>query len=150
MALEAIPLQEFEKCFPHWHHWHLSVSCKYTGQSKIAPVLLTEHHDMVYWESGGTAPQILDLDTKLEASCQLHTPATLPPQKETLVPTGWIRSWEGPRAGLNMVEKRKFPAPAGTRTPDYPASSPVLYHWAITVLKYTGITAIKSLQEFHL
>jgi len=27
----------------------------------------------------------------------------------------------GPRAGLDTVVKRKFPAPAGTRTSDHPA-----------------------------
>jgi hypothetical protein len=27
--------------------------------------------------------------------------------------------------------REKFPAPVGTRTPDHPARSPVLYHWAI-------------------
>jgi len=26
--------------------------------------------------------------------------------------------------------KREFPAPAGTRTPDHPASSLALYYWA--------------------
>jgi hypothetical protein len=37
----------------------------------------------------------------------------------------------GLRAGLDMMMKRKFPAPAGTRTSEHPARSPALYHWAI-------------------
>jgi hypothetical protein len=28
----------------------------------------------------------------------------------------------GPRAGLDTVEKKQFPAPAGTRTPDHPVN----------------------------
>jgi len=39
-----------------------------------------------YWESGGIAPCILDLGTRLNG--QLHTLAALPPEKEPLVPTG--------------------------------------------------------------
>jgi hypothetical protein len=45
--------------------------------------------------------------------------------------TRWIGGWVGPRAVLDAVVKRKFPAPAGTRTPDHPSHSPALYHWAI-------------------
>jgi hypothetical protein len=41
-----------------------------------------------YWVSGGIAPCILDLGTKMEVSGQLHAPAALPPGKEPLVPIG--------------------------------------------------------------
>jgi hypothetical protein len=34
--------------------------------------------------------------------------------------THWIGGWVGPRAGLDTVAKKKFPAPAETRTPDNP------------------------------
>jgi hypothetical protein len=40
----------------------------------------------------------------------------------------WIGGWVGPRAGLDAVVRKKFPVPAGTRTPDHPARSPALYH----------------------
>jgi hypothetical protein len=35
--------------------------------------------------------------------------------------THWIGGCVGPRTGLDAVVKKKFPAPAETRTPDYPA-----------------------------
>jgi FtsP/CotA-like multicopper oxidase with cupredoxin domain len=40
----------------------------------------------------------------------------------------WIGGWMEPKAGLDTVVKKKFPGPAGTRTPDYRARSPALYH----------------------
>jgi hypothetical protein len=67
----------------------------------------------------------------MEVGGQLHGPAALPPGKEPLVAIGeeagcapepvWTRWW-----------KEKFPAPAGTRTPEHPAGSPALYRWAIS------------------
>jgi hypothetical protein len=37
-------------------------STTHKGESKVVPVLLTEHHAMkAYWGSGGIAPRILDL-----------------------------------------------------------------------------------------
>jgi hypothetical protein len=45
--------------------------------------------------------------------------------------THWIGGWVGPRAGLDAMVKRKFPVSAATRTPDHPARSLALYHWAI-------------------
>jgi hypothetical protein len=57
----------------------------------------------------------------MEVSGQLHTPAALPPGKETLIPIG---------------PREKFPAPAGTLTPDHPARSPVLYHGPIPCYLY--------------
>jgi hypothetical protein len=45
--------------------------------------------------------------------------------------THWIGGWVGPRAGLDVMLEETFPAPAVTRTPDHPARSPVLCHWAI-------------------
>jgi hypothetical protein len=40
----------------------------------------------------------------------------------------WIGSWVGLTASLDAVEKRKFPAPVGTGTPELPARSSALYH----------------------
>jgi len=37
----------------------------------------------------------------------------------------------GPITGLDLVEKRKFPAPARTQTPNHPTHSPALYHQAV-------------------
>jgi hypothetical protein len=57
-------------------------------------------------------------------------PGRFTPRKRAPV-TRWIGGWVSPRANLDAVVKRKIPAPAGTRTPDHPARSPALYHWAI-------------------
>jgi len=37
--------------------------------------------------------------------------------KERAPGTNWVGGYVGPRAGLNTVVKRKFPAPARTQTP---------------------------------
>jgi hypothetical protein len=47
---------------------------------------------------------------------------------ERATSTHWTGGWVGPRAGLDTVVKRKFPAPAGTRTLDHSAHSPALYN----------------------
>jgi hypothetical protein len=48
--------------------------------------------------------------------------------------THWIGGCLGPRAVLDAVVKKKFPAAARTRTPDHSARSPALYHWASPAL----------------
>jgi hypothetical protein len=53
---------------------------------------------------------------------QLYIPAALPPGKQPV--THLIGGWVGPRASLDTAVRRKFPAPAGTRTPQ--SSSPQL------------------------
>jgi len=50
----------------------------------------------------------------VEASGQLHTPTSLPP--EGAPATLWIGDWVGPRADLDAVAKREYLAPAGNRT----------------------------------
>jgi hypothetical protein len=94
---------------------------------KLSLWFLTEHHAMkAYWGSGGIAPRILELDTRWRWVVSF-TPRPLYPRKRA-PDTYWIGSWVGPRAGLDAVVKRKVPSPW---TPDHPARSPVLYHWAI-------------------
>jgi hypothetical protein len=91
-------------------------------------LFLTEHHTMnVYWGKGGISPRIFDL---LEVSGQFHVSADLSAGKEALIPISyesglvpalvWTRRW-----------REKFSAPAWTRSPDHPARSSALYHWAI-------------------
>jgi hypothetical protein len=57
---------------------------------KLSLYFFTEHHDMkAYRGSGGVAPHILDVGTRLRwVSRQLHVPAALPPRKDPLVPIG--------------------------------------------------------------
>jgi hypothetical protein len=43
----------------------------------------------------------------LKVSDQFHVPAILPPGKA--VGTHWVGGWVDPRAGLDDMEKRKFP-----------------------------------------
>jgi hypothetical protein len=59
---------------------------KYEG--KFVPVLnkVSGHKDVL--GSGGIAPRILDLDTRLGEWSASRPPATLPPGKEPLVPIG--------------------------------------------------------------
>jgi hypothetical protein len=47
-------------------------------------------------------------------SDQLPTPATLPMEKKSLVPTG-LQAGSGPRTGLDVTPKRSEHAPAGSR-----------------------------------
>jgi len=44
--------------------------------------------------------------------------------RETDPDTNWTGECVGPRAGLNAVEKEKFPAPSENRTPGPRSSSP--------------------------
>jgi hypothetical protein len=68
---------------------------------------LTKHHAMkIYWEWRDSSTHSLPQHW-MEVSGQLHAPATLLPGKEP-PGTHWIGGWVGPRAGLDMVEKRKF------------------------------------------
>jgi hypothetical protein len=57
-------------------------------------------------------------------------PAALPPGKEPLIPIGHEAEW-APQPVWTRWWREKFQAPARTRTPDHPARSPALYHWAI-------------------
>jgi hypothetical protein len=66
----------------------------------------------------------------MEVSGQLHTLVALTPGKEPLVPIGQEAVWV-PEPVWTLWWREKFPTPAGTRTLDHPASSPMLYHWAI-------------------
>jgi hypothetical protein len=67
----------------------------------------------------------------MEVSGQLQAPATLPPGKELLVPIGYEAGW-APEPVWMPGWGEKFPVPSGSRTPDIPARSPALYHWAIS------------------
>jgi hypothetical protein len=61
----------------------------------------------------------------MEVSGQLHAPDALPPEKEP-PGTHWIGDWVGPRAGLDVVSKRKIPSPpmgVELRSSDRPARS---------------------------
>jgi hypothetical protein len=80
------------------------------------------------WGSGGIAPRFLWPSHNMKWSAS--RPARFTP-RERAPSTHWVGGWVGLRSGLDAVVKRKFPAPVGTRTPDHPARSPALYHWAI-------------------
>jgi hypothetical protein len=80
--------------------------------------------------NGGIAPRILDLGTRGRWMVSF-TPRPLYPQgKSPWYPL--YRRLGGPQSRTRRGdEEKKFPTPAGTRTPYLPARSPVLYHWAI-------------------
>jgi hypothetical protein len=104
----------------------------------------------------------------MEVCGQLHTPATLHAGKEPWYPLDkrlvWAREsvwrrwrrekfppsvgswtsggWMDHIACLDAVVMRKFPAPAGTRTPYLTARSPALYHRTTRVYpKVSGLAA---------
>jgi hypothetical protein len=83
---------------------------------QCSPCSLTKHHAMkVNWCIGGISLRVLDLSTRWRWVVSF---TTRPLYSQGLFP--WIGGWVVPRAGLNAV-MRKFPAPAGTRTPAHPA-----------------------------
>jgi hypothetical protein len=89
---------------------------------------LTKHHAMkTYWGSGGIAARILtsalDGGELLASRSDRFTP------RERAPGAHWIGGWVGPRAVLDAVAKRKFPAPPGIelQNPDLPARIPALY-----------------------
>jgi len=57
-----------------------------------------------YWGSGSTAQRFLRDWHWMEVNCQLH------PQGQS-AGTHWIGGWVCPRAGLDMVSKKKIPSP---------------------------------------
>jgi hypothetical protein len=115
-------LYEGEVC--HGQFRNQKVKCK------IVPVLLTEHRSMkAYWWSGGIAPRILDRGTTWRwvigfMFWPLYSPGGRAPG------THYIGGWVGPEPVWTPWWRQKFPAPAGTRTPN-PARSPAIYRWAI-------------------
>jgi hypothetical protein len=68
----------------------------------------------------------------MEVIGKLHAQTVLLP-REIAPDTQWIGGWMGSRAGLDTAVKKKFLAPVGTRTSDYLARCPALYHSAIPV-----------------
>jgi hypothetical protein len=52
----------------------------------------------------------------MEVGGQLPALVALPLQIEAQLPI-WIRGWVGPRASVDMVVKRRIPAPASNQTP---------------------------------
>jgi hypothetical protein len=81
-----------------------------------------------YWRSDGTAPRIPDLGTRWRWAVSF-TPLPLYPKEKA--PRIHMRGgWVSPRAGLDTVVKRNFTAPVGYRTPNHPARSAAIYHWA--------------------
>jgi hypothetical protein len=63
-----------------------------------------------------------------------HTGCFTPRERSPV--THQIGGWGSPRASLDTVVKKKFPAPAGAWTSDHPACSPALYHWAVPAPLY--------------
>jgi hypothetical protein len=66
----------------------------------------------------------------VEVNGQLHAPAALPPGKQPLVVIGQ-EAGLAPEPVRTRWWREKSLAPVGTITPDHPARSPTLDHWAI-------------------
>jgi hypothetical protein len=90
----------------------------------------------------------------MEVSGQLHALATLPPRKRA-PGTHCIGGHVVTGACLDaVVKEKKFSALAGSRTPDHPARSPALYHWAIRLpgpsLSFLYSRWTRVSRKFHL
>jgi hypothetical protein len=85
------------------------------------------HHAInTYWESGGIAPCILNLGTKMEVRGMLHATAALPPGKDTPVPIGYETGWV-PELVWALLRREKICLPAGNRTPVIQTAALSLY-----------------------
>jgi hypothetical protein len=78
----------------------------------------------------------------MEVNGQFHAPAALP-LGESIPGTYWIRGWEGPRAGLGAMEKRKI-LQCWEWNAGRPACSPSLYR-----LSYPGFQRWMVHHPFH-
>jgi hypothetical protein len=83
------------------------------------------------WGSGDKPQRILDLDTDGGEWSVSRTGRFTPREKARR--THWIGGWVSPRAGLDAVVERKFPARVGTRTPDHPDHSTALYRLSFRI-----------------
>jgi hypothetical protein len=96
-------------------------------------VLITEQHAIkAYWGSGGIAPRILDLGSRCRWVVSFTPQPFYPQGKCSWYPL--VTRLGGPQ-NRSGRDDEKFPAPTGTRTPDHPARSHALYHWAIPALR---------------
>jgi hypothetical protein len=73
--------------------------------------------------------------------------ATLPPGKEPLLPLGYEAGWTTEPVWTRWW-REKFSVPVGIRTPDHPACSPALYHWAIPAIYLTTKVGEKQITIF--
>jgi hypothetical protein len=101
----------------------------------------------VYWGSGSIAPRILDLGIRWRWVVSLTLWSPYSQQKSPLVPIGYEAGW-APEPVRTRWWRDKFPAPAGTRTPDDPTRSPGLYHWTI-ILHFYNLVATEEYFLFH-
>jgi hypothetical protein len=88
-----------------------------------------------YWRSWDIATRILDLGTGWRWVVSFTLRPLYLKRKRPWYPLDGRLGGTQSRSGWR---REKFPAPAGNRTPDHPARSPALYHWA-TPAKWTVI-----------
>jgi hypothetical protein len=101
----------------------ISSSSRYSVKEKLSLGLINSalrREDV--WGGGGIAPPFLTLvlnegEWSDSHSCRL-TPG------ETTPCTNFTGGWVGPKAGLDVMEKRKLLIPIGNRTPAHRSSSP--------------------------
>jgi hypothetical protein len=93
------------------------------GKVKVKLSLcLTKHHIMKsYWWSADRAPHILDLRTRWRWFVSFTPPLLYPQGKSPWYPLHGRLDGPQSQSGCD----------GGTQTPDHPAHSPVIYHWAI-------------------
>jgi hypothetical protein len=84
---------------------------KAKGKGKVVPALfLTEHHTMkTYWVSGGIAPPILDLGTRLRYVVTFTSPSLYPQGKNSWYPLDRRLGGLHSRSGRGGEEKNSQP-----------------------------------------
>jgi hypothetical protein len=109
------------------------------GKVKVMLSLcLTKHHAMKkYWGVEEQLHELFDLDGDEWSDSRLgrFTPVERAPG------TRWIGGWVDPRAGLDLVSKRKIPSSHRKSNPDHPVVQPIANcytDWAIPTIFHCG------------
>jgi hypothetical protein len=94
--------------------FHLSTP--WFSNRRSCPCDLTEHHAIkTYWGMEVLLHALWTSALDRVEWSNSRPDSFIPREKDS--GTHWMGSWVGRRAGLDTVVKKKFPAPAGTRTP---------------------------------
>jgi hypothetical protein len=101
---------------------------------------LTEHHaTKAYWMSEGLALYTFLTSAVDGGKCSASRPGYFTPRERAPV-THWIGGWVGPRAGLDVVVKRKSPSPfRDSNPPKYKVKQKLITCSVISLLLITSV-----------
>jgi hypothetical protein len=130
MNMKGLTRQKISIFYIEWYSLN-----EIPGKGKVVPMLfyLSTMPWRRNWESVVIIPRILDLGTRLRWVVSFTHRPLYPQGKNTWYPLDRRLGGSQSRSGRSGEEKNSQ-SPAGTRTPDHPARSPALYHWAFSDL----------------